>query len=103
MAKRPQARPAARKPAKRRKTQPDYELLEARRAARRQREFVKLTRRFRRDLATHRRELRMLLLDLDHYLNTVDGRRDDERSDESAAAPNAGALADDEGPAVVVA
>jgi hypothetical protein len=48
---------------------PNPDLIEARRTARQAREMVKLTRRLRRDLATHRRELRMLFLDLIRYLN----------------------------------
>jgi hypothetical protein len=43
---------------------PNYELLDQRRAVREQRELVKLTRKLRRDQATHRRELRMLWMDL---------------------------------------
>jgi len=53
-----------RKPQRLSRPRPNYELLDQRRAVREQRELVKLTRKLRRDLATHRRELRMLLMDL---------------------------------------
>jgi hypothetical protein len=53
-----------RKPTKPTKRAPNYELIEARRTAREQREIVKRTRALRRDLATHVRELRMLWMDL---------------------------------------
>lgn len=73
----------------------DPDLTEARRRAREQREIVKLTKRVRRDLAAHRRELRLLWWDL-HRMFTGDFPVD---HGEPPAAPNGGALADDEGPA----
>lgn len=46
------------------KRAPNYDLLEARRRRREQREIVKHTRALRRDIALHRREQRMLWMDL---------------------------------------
>jgi hypothetical protein len=53
-----------RKPTKPTKRAPNYELIDARRTAREQREIVKRTRALRRDLVMHRHELRMLWTDL---------------------------------------
>lgn len=84
------------------KTQPNYDLIEARKAARQQHEILKLTKRARRDIAAHRRELRMLWWDLNRMFTGDFPAGGDEPAAEAPRAPNDGALADDEDPAAAV-
>jgi len=68
---------------------PNYELLDQRRAVREQRELVKLTRKLRRDLATHRREMRMLLLDLTRMFGVPEEATFDTAVEEANREPEA--------------
>jgi len=68
----------------------NWALIDARRLARQQRELLKVTRRHRRDLATHRRELRMLWMDLNRQF-----------ADPLPAEETADTLEDDREPATV--